>query len=1187
MGTNDEHKVFPSSDIIQDDKPNVKLKANYLVSKDSAKLHDGVETTEQLLALEIRFTSDLPDEWAMHLEIARRDGTLEPKVLGTAQFKINETDKNDQSYYRLSNKPTIDTSLPATMAYEIKPLDKDCLCLAIFFRGSNFPNFKLSFRRKRKLGGFSNTPVSTMDVVPLKSTTDQTPFSWAFTHGWFDVFVRSENENMVSWAALNGGLELMEHLKTHSKARFESLLEHRDKDGRTPLSLSAGVGKEDIVEFLLDAGANIQSTDDRNLTPIALAASLPDSRANYKLLLRLLRFCYNSDKIPTWWVLKHLYQAARFGWLLVITVICIRLDINVDDLLPSEATALESEKVYYGKTALCIAAEYGNSDAVQVILACNADVNSITPNTKNTPLMLAINSKVNEYLKAAVVDALLTGGALISLKNANEETAEDLAIKKGLQSVSTRLTWRSKDGPAAERPEQLVIEVDDLFSATVTTFETEGDTMKRFVPEKYEISELLHNPKVESKEIKEVAFKWIHLPANNMRWTEVLISQLYKDKMQIYNVLKPERWVGRQHHRGLNRSDATPDKPGIHHARFMEPMCQAFRSSRDLPGKDKPLGEEEDDFDTNLVLFMPYLHWDITKQQTEREEVIKQTLYNKTMGEEYSADQRLLNAYLFHKKDSQDQPTRRLEPHYMHQPHVRRTLDQYYYHDLDSTKERDHDQVLSRAACQKHLTPEFKVLAMVDQLWLWVLAGRSGQPTTIVTCFPHRELQSNNESNGGINTATDKFIDPDALGDTNILKQVLSHMLDNPQAYLEIGGQDERLRFKEMYEMAIGDVMQQETELFDEFNGVMEATKKERNTKQSLRTQLKSLSKVENSDKNQSQTNKQLQAGSAEEFEALFEELKDDSLNQFVRSLVNSSGGKITKEKVQEVLKMAQFRVLDITKEVQLLHEIKDVQDELRIVSMIFRDQKVIVDEMEEIMRSIPLKGTKSNPSVSQSRKPEEQIESEHSEEGETTNLAREEAPINTLDEDTEETGRLSSQERNNIHVGNNAFFNIAKGANPPMPGPTDYFIGNNAFFESRAPEPGTTLDEKERYVLSPRAIVQLSMSEIEHMIDGANNAFNALNLLIDLKQKQSNVMDARYARMQAEESVKQGKTIMVFTIVTIIFLPLSFMAAFFAIDISQFKRVKDGKLSLGYVSEIMCKYNRTADEQTLKVKNH
>lgn len=42
-------------------------------------------------------------------------------------------------------------------------------------------------------------------------------------------------------------------------------------------------------------------------------------------------------------------------------------------------------------------------------------------------------------------------------------------------------------------------------------------------------------------------------------------------------------------------------------------------------------------------------------------------------------------------------------------------------------------------------------------------------------------------------------------------------------------------------------------------------------------------------------------------------------------------------------------------------------------------------------------------------------------------------------------------------------------------------------------------------------------------------------------------------------------------------------MAAFFAIDISQFKRLKNGRLSLGYVSEIMCKYHETLSGKTLE----
>ncbi|KAK6709503.1 hypothetical protein SNK04_010449 [Fusarium graminearum] len=367
--------------------------------------------------------------------------------------------------------------------------------------------------------------------------------------------------------------------------------------------------------------------------------------------------------------------------------------------------------------------------------------------------------------------------------------------------------------------------------------------------------------------------------------------------------------------------------------------------------------------------------------------------------------------------------------------------------------------------------------------------------------------------------------------------------------------------------------MQKETELFNEFTAVMEATKKERKTNQSLKEQLKTLSEAASSETVEREKVKQSQADLIEKFETVFEELNNKSANQFVTSLFKSSRGRITQAKAETLLKLAQFQVLDITKEVQLLHEIKDVQDELRIMSMIFRDQKVIIDEMEEIIGAIPLKGAKRDSSVSQHQVTGDPIVNEHSDDSETATRAREKTPADGFDEKTDERRDPPFRERNSVHVGSDAFFTSTNGADSGLRGPTDYYIGNRAFFTSTRPEPGkasTSLDEKQRSVLSTRAVVKLSIDEIEDMIDGANNAYSALNLLIDLKQKQSNVMDARYARVQAEQSARQGKTIMVFTIVTIVFLPLSFMAAFFAIDISQFKRLKNGRLSLGYVSEIM-----------------
>ncbi|KAH0430618.1 hypothetical protein CcaCcLH18_07653 [Colletotrichum camelliae] len=63
---------------------------------------------------------------------------------------------------------------------------------------------------------------------------------------------------------------------------------------------------------------------------------------------------------------------------------------------------------------------------------------------------------------------------------------------------------------------------------------------------------------------------------------------------------------------------------------------------------------------------------------------------------------------------------------------------------------------------------------------------------------------------------------------------------------------------------------------------------------------------------------------------------------------------------------------------------------------------------------------------------------------------------------------------------------------------------------------------------------------------------------LLDLKQKQANVFEARTARVS-------GKTITVFTIVTIIFLPASFMAAFLALPILEYPSIDDDKMELGY----------------------
>lgn len=57
---------------------------------------------------------------------------------------------------------------------------------------------------------------------------------------------------------------------------------------------------------------------------------------------------------------------------------------------------------------------------------------------------------------------------------------------------------------------------------------------------------------------------------------------------------------------------------------------------------------------------------------------------------------------------------------------------------------------------------------------------------------------------------------------------------------------------------------------------------------------------------------------------------------------------------------------------------------------------------------------------------------------------------------------------------------------------------------------------------------------------------------LLTLKQQQAGVIEAREAVKQAQLTLKQGQSIMIFTIVTIIFLPLSFFASLFGMNAAE-----------------------------------
>lgn len=107
-----------------------------------------------------------------------------------------------------------------------------------------------------------------------------------------------------------------------------------------------------------------------------------------------------------------------------------------------------------------------------------------------------------------------------------------------------------------------------------------------------------------------------------------------------------------------------------------------------------------------------------------------------------------------------------------------------------------------------------------------------------------------------------------------------------------------------------------------------------------------------------------------------------------------------------------------------------------------------------------------------------------------------------------------------------------------------------------------TKLGEQQR-------LVDADITDLGRMARQARSVNDNLTQILDLKQKHANAVEARFQRVQAQETARQGQTLMVFTVVTIVFLPLSFLASVFTIDIIEFPRppgAGSGELHLGWV---------------------
>ncbi|CAI6094374.1 unnamed protein product [Clonostachys chloroleuca] len=95
--------------------------------------------------------------------------------------------------------------------------------------------------------------------------------------------------------------------------------------------------------------------------------------------------------------------------------------------------------------------------------------------------------------------------------------------------------------------------------------------------------------------------------------------------------------------------------------------------------------------------------------------------------------------------------------------------------------------------------------------------------------------------------------------------------------------------------------------------------------------------------------------------------------------------------------------------------------------------------------------------------------------------------------------------------------------------------------------------------------VLENHLLRIMRMEEAARKADTSIHRLMDLKQKQASLAESWYARAAARDTARQGKTVIVFTVVTILFLPVSFITSVFTIEANTFPRDQDDKIPFEY----------------------
>ena len=728
-------------------------------------------------------------------------------------------------------------------------------------------------------------------------------------------------------------------------------------------------------------------------------------------------------------------------------------DVDAVKQLVAIGIDVNRRKNAHKMTALHVACESVSWDAMAIQFLVedgNANV-ALTDARGRTPLHYAV---AREKPDAEVVRVLLDAGAETNVPDNERKTPQQLA-EVNSEGQSLHEVFRSRPlvkGPSASRSNvksdnklllpASALEVCKAYQMIATTLFLNAATSSDYIqPLHLPINEAIYGDKHLEARLREVSVPqsgdnkpichWYHLPANNMTWIEDFLRDQFKMHLNGWpEQLRDSKWP---HGRCINPHTAQFSTDS---GRSVLAICMPYVSYEDNERHASVSKTIRDiypsDASNRLEPWIGYANVNIQRRSrmSTRRQRRSNSLHPSRHSQGRSRSNSGSNRARPHEHDETASPVEPPSPvdaesgsdsdvprsdtrppdktspsnranllvrEYLTKSpplHIRRTLDQYYYYMLYDTRQRDDDQVVTRWA-RTHLQKEHHNILMVDQLWLWVIAGDpdQGVPPSVVSCFPERQgVESGPLDNLRSNIMRSRHGNHQPILPVRTTADLVSRIIATCSDVFSWSQKEELVRFLHFFEATVGKVGDKETRLLKQFTYRSE--------------QLHTLS----------------------EKHRYYAQAKDLLLDQ----------------------------LLDIRPQTELLKEVKDIEDEIKIILHVLAEQQRVL-QMDHI----------------------------------ASFFGQQETPP-----DCEDTGQLC---------------------------------------------------------MEPLKIIKRAIGDFERLDKQIKEVYSGLTHLMDLQQKQASVWEARSTREGARATSKQGSVMVIFTMVTIIFLPLSFMASFFALDIAEF----------------------------------